>query len=44
MLDVTDRLIVIVGGGAVAARKAAGLISAGAKKSACDRAGIQRNI
>jgi precorrin-2 dehydrogenase/sirohydrochlorin ferrochelatase len=32
MLDVTDRQIVIIGGGAVAARKAAGLADAGAKK------------
>jgi len=31
MLDLTDRAIVIIGGGAVAARKAAGLVSAGAK-------------
>jgi siroheme synthase-like protein len=30
-LDVTNRLIVIVGGGAVASRKASGLLSAGAK-------------
>ena len=30
MLDVTDRLVVIVGGGAVAVRKAAGVIEAGA--------------
>ena len=32
MLDVTDRQIVIIGGGAVAARKAAGLIEAGATR------------
>jgi precorrin-2 dehydrogenase/sirohydrochlorin ferrochelatase len=32
MLDVSDRLIVIVGGGAVAARKARGVIKAGAKR------------
>src|SRR5262245_42466510 len=32
MLDVTDRLAVIVGGGGVAARKAAGLIEAGANR------------
>jgi precorrin-2 dehydrogenase/sirohydrochlorin ferrochelatase len=32
MLDVTDRLIVIVGAGAVASRKAAGAIAAGAKR------------
>jgi siroheme synthase-like protein len=32
VLDVTDRLIVIVGGGAVAARKAAGLAAAGATR------------
>ena len=31
MLDVTDRMIVIVGGGAVACRKARGLIEAGAR-------------
>jgi siroheme synthase-like protein len=35
LLDVTDRLIVIVGGGAVAARKAAGLIAAGARRILC---------
>ena len=32
MLDVSDRLIVIVGGGSVAARKASGLVEAGAKR------------
>ena len=32
MLDVTDRLIIIIGGGAVAARKANGLIRAGASR------------
>lgn len=32
MLDVTDRLIVLVGGGAVAARKAEGVILAGATR------------
>ena len=32
MLDVTDRLAVIVGGGAVAARKANGLLGAGARR------------
>src|SRR2546422_567656 len=32
MLDVCDRLVVIVGGGKVAARKALGLIEAGAKR------------
>jgi siroheme synthase-like protein len=32
MLDVTNRLIVIIGGGAVAARKAAGLLAAGATR------------
>jgi siroheme synthase-like protein len=32
LLDVSERLIVIIGGGAVAARKAAGVIAAGAKK------------
>jgi siroheme synthase (precorrin-2 oxidase/ferrochelatase) len=31
MLDVTDRPVVIIGGGRVAARKAAGLIAAGAR-------------
>ena len=35
LLDVTDRLVVIVGGGAVAARKARGLLSAGAKRIRC---------
>jgi siroheme synthase-like protein len=35
MLDVTDRLAVIVGGGAVAARKAAGLIECGATRVRC---------
>jgi precorrin-2 dehydrogenase/sirohydrochlorin ferrochelatase len=32
MLDVSDRLIVIIGGGAVAARKGRGVIKAGAKR------------
>jgi siroheme synthase-like protein len=32
LLDVSDRLIVIIGGGAVAARKARGVIKAGAKR------------
>ena len=32
LLDVTDRRVVIVGGGAVAARKAAGLLAAGATR------------
>jgi siroheme synthase-like protein len=32
MLDVTDRLVVIVGGGSVAVRKARGLLEAGATK------------
>jgi siroheme synthase-like protein len=35
MLDVTDRLVVIVGGGAVAARKARGLLEAGATRVRC---------
>lgn len=35
LLDVTDRLVVIVGGGSVAARKAAGLIAAGARHIRC---------
>ena len=35
MLDVTGRLAVIVGGGAVAARKASGLIEAGAGRVRC---------
>ena len=35
MLDVTDRLAVIIGGGQVAVRKAAGLIEAGAKHVRC---------
>src|SRR6187431_597410 len=32
MLDVSDRVIVIIGGGKVAARKAAGLLAAGATR------------
>jgi len=32
LLDLSDRVIVIIGGGAVAARKAAGVIAAGAKQ------------
>jgi siroheme synthase-like protein len=35
MLDVADRLVVIVGGGAVAARKVKGLIECGAKRVRC---------
>ena len=35
MLDVTDRLVVVVGGGAVAARKAAGVLDAGATRVRC---------
>lgn len=35
MLDVTDRLAVIIGGGGVAARKAAGLIECGARRVRC---------
>jgi len=35
MLDVTQRLIVIVGGGTVAVRKAQGLIAAGARRIRC---------
>jgi siroheme synthase-like protein len=35
MLDVTDRLVVIVGGGAVAVRKARGLLQAGASRVRC---------
>jgi precorrin-2 dehydrogenase/sirohydrochlorin ferrochelatase len=35
MLDVTGRLVVIVGGGAVAVRKARGLIDCGAKRVRC---------
>jgi siroheme synthase-like protein len=35
MLDVTDRPVVIIGGGAVAARKAAGLIECGATRVRC---------
>jgi siroheme synthase-like protein len=35
MLDVADRLVVIIGGGAVAARKAKGLIECGAKRVRC---------
>jgi precorrin-2 dehydrogenase / sirohydrochlorin ferrochelatase len=32
LLDVTDRLVVIIGGGRVAARKAAGVLAAGARR------------
>jgi siroheme synthase-like protein len=32
MLDVTDRLVVVIGGGAVAARKVTGLLAAGAQR------------
>src|SRR5215213_10147985 len=35
MLDVTERPVLIVGGGAVAARKAAGLIECGATRIRC---------
>ena len=35
MLDVTDRLVVIVGGGAVAVRKVRGLLEAGATRVRC---------
>lgn len=35
MLDVADRLVVIVGGGAVAVRKARGLLQAGANRVRC---------
>ena len=35
MLDVSDRLVVIVGGGGVAARKASGLIECGATRLRC---------
>lgn len=35
MLDVTDRLVVIVGGGPVAVRKAKGLLEAGATRVRC---------
>jgi siroheme synthase-like protein len=35
MLDVTDRLVVIVGGGPVAARKARGVLDAGATRVRC---------
>lgn len=35
LLDVSDRLVVIVGGGAVALRKAQGLLSAGARRVRC---------
>jgi siroheme synthase-like protein len=35
MLDVTDRPVVIIGGGSVAARKAAGLIECGATRVRC---------
>ena len=35
LIDVTDRLVVIVGGGPVAARKAAGVLEAGATRVRC---------
>ena len=35
VLDLADRLVVIVGGGAVAARKASGVLSAGATRVRC---------
>lgn len=35
LLDVTDRLVVIVGGGAVAVRKAKGVLEAGARRVRC---------
>src|SRR3954454_1471168 len=35
LLDLTDRLVVIVGGGAVAVRKAAGVLDAGATRVRC---------
>ena len=35
MLDVTERLVVIIGGGSVAVRKAKGLITAGARRVRC---------
>ena len=35
LLDVADRLVVIVGGGSVAARKARGILGAGAKRIRC---------
>ena len=35
MLDLTNRLVVIIGGGAVAARKAAGVADAGARQIKC---------
>jgi siroheme synthase-like protein len=35
MLDVTDRLVVIIGGGVVASRKAAGVLEAGATRVRC---------
>lgn len=35
MLDVTDRLVVIIGGGKVAVRKADGLLAAGATRVTC---------
>jgi precorrin-2 dehydrogenase/sirohydrochlorin ferrochelatase len=40
MLDVTDRLVVIVGGGSVAVRKARGVLEAGAKRVRCVAAEI----
>jgi precorrin-2 dehydrogenase / sirohydrochlorin ferrochelatase len=35
LLDVTNRLVVIIGGGGVAARKARGILSAGGKRVRC---------
>ena len=44
LLDVTDRVIVIVGGGAVAARKARGLLDAGAGAVRCVAMGFSAEI
>jgi precorrin-2 dehydrogenase/sirohydrochlorin ferrochelatase len=44
MLDVADRLVVIVGGGSVAARKAAGLIECGATRVRCVAPGFAAGL
>jgi siroheme synthase-like protein len=44
MLDVTDRLVVIVGGGAVAARKATTLMECGATHVRCVATRFDRNL
>jgi siroheme synthase-like protein len=44
LLDVTDRLVVIVGGGRVAVRKAVGLVSAGATRVRCVAPELSREL